>query len=571
MLTRPLDPPVIGAMTPADSTEATIGSTWLAASGRPVDDDLLRWPPDMFAFTDLILDRAEAYRFVVSPPSGRVWPPASAWPQDVSTAALRWSESTTEQPGDLPELVAREWGVVRDALDTPLDAVASGRAWRLTQALLTLHAVADEACAGIATGTKPPDVGIVLRARSRELLARTGTISRIDPARLRVLPKYRTPNGGITYRSISRYVSRTGPAVKYGVHTVRTPGRNPASEKLNMLLLPWPLRVSAGDFRPLPQSIRERDAEPFGFFRYQPSEPFDLSLVDRLLTSAAEHVDQVDAVVLPESSVAREDLSGLEAVLSRHGVALVIAGVRGGSAASDSFGSNSVYFGASLDGEWWHYPQHKHHRWSLDRSQIEQYHLEEVLDPRVRWWEAIEIERRSVEIIERDDGHTIAALVCEDLAQIDEVADLLRSLGPTLVVALVLDGPQLASRWTARYASVLADDPGSAVLTLTSHGMVANAWRDGQPPSTVVAMWKDNARGLREIKLDPDAQGILLSLHRHNAIRRAADGRAPDRNSSDLRVSEVTQLHVAHNGRARAGWPDRDPTADEPRITPMKE
>jgi hypothetical protein len=544
MLTRPLDPLVIEAMTPADAPEATIGSIWLAASGRAVDDDLLRWPPDMFAFTDLILDRAEAYRFVVSPPSGRGWPPAGAWPQDVSAAARCWSEWTTERPGDLPDLVAREWGVVRDALDTLPGAVASGRAWRLTQALLTLHAVADEACAGTATGTKAPDVGIVLRARSRELLARTGTISRIDPARLRVVPKYRTPNGGITYRSISRYVSRTGPAVKYGVHRVRTPGRNPASEQLNMLLLPWPLQVSAADFRPLPQSIREREVEPFGFFRYQPSEPFDPSLVDRLLTAAAEHVDQVDAVVLPESSVAREDLPGLETVLSRHGVALVIAGVRGDSAASDSFGSNSVYFGASLDGKWWHYRQDKHHRWSLDRSQIEQYHLEEVLDPRVRWWEAIEIERRSVEIIERDDGHTIAALVCEDLAQIDEVAELLRSVGPTLVVALVLDGPQLASRWTARYASVLADDPGSAVLTLTSYGMVASAWRDGQPPSTVVALWKDNSRGLREIKLDPGAQGILLSLQRHTAIRRAADGRAPQHDSSDLRVSGITQLHA---------------------------
>jgi hypothetical protein len=530
-----------------------IGSTWLAASGRAVDDDLLRWPPDMFAFTDLILDRAEAYRFVVSPPSAREWPPASAWPQDVSAAARRWSEWTTEVPGDLPDLVTREWGVVRDALDTPLDAVAEGHAWRLIQALLTLHAVADEACAGIATGTKAPDVGVGLRARARELLARTGTISRIDPARLRVLPKYRTPNGGITYRSISRYLSRTGPAVKYGVHTVTAPGRSPASEQLNMLLLPWPLRVSAGDFRPLTQSIHEREVEPFGFFRYQPSGPFDLSLVDRLLTSAAEHVDQVDAVVLPESSVAREDLPGLEAVLSRHGVALVIAGVRGGSAAADSFGSNSAYFGASLDGKWWHYRQHKHHRWSLDRSQIEQYHLEEVLDPRVRWWEAIEIERRSVEIIERDDGHAIAALVCEDLAQIDEVADLLRSVGPTLVVALVLDGPQLASRWTARYASVLADDPGSAVLTLTSYGMVANAWRDGQPPSSVVALWKDNTRGQREIKLDADAQGILLSLERHTAIRRAADGREPEQHASDLRVSEITQLHVAQTGRTAAG------------------
>jgi hypothetical protein len=31
--------------------ELTIGSIWLSASGRAVDDDLLRWPPDLLALT----------------------------------------------------------------------------------------------------------------------------------------------------------------------------------------------------------------------------------------------------------------------------------------------------------------------------------------------------------------------------------------------------------------------------------------------------------------------------------------------------------------------------------------
>jgi hypothetical protein len=53
---------------------------------------------------------------------------------------------------------------------------------------------------------------------------------------------------------------------------------------------------------------------------------------------------------------------------------------------------------------------------------------------------------------------------CEDLASLDEWAELVRSAGPSLVVALLLDGPQLAARWPCRYSSVLVDDPGSAVL-----------------------------------------------------------------------------------------------------------
>jgi hypothetical protein len=55
------------------------------------------------------------------------------------------------------------------------------------------------------------------------------------------------------------------------------------------------------------------------------------------------------------------------------------------------------------------------------------------------------------------------------------VAELLRDVGPTLVVTILLDGPQLGSRWTARCASVLADDPGSAVLTADRNARVSLA------------------------------------------------------------------------------------------------
>jgi hypothetical protein len=48
----------------------------------------------------------------------------------------------------------------------------------------------------------------------------------------------------------------------------------------------------------------------------------------------------------------------------------------------------------------------------------------------------------------------------------------MNAIGPNLVIALLMDGPQLENRWPARYATVLAEDPGSAVLTVTSLGMV---------------------------------------------------------------------------------------------------
>ena len=60
---------------PADGT-LTVRSLWHDIAGRWLGDELLEWAPDLFAFTDVILNRSEAYRFAVSPPEGTSWPPS---------------------------------------------------------------------------------------------------------------------------------------------------------------------------------------------------------------------------------------------------------------------------------------------------------------------------------------------------------------------------------------------------------------------------------------------------------------------------------------------------------------
>ena len=524
----------------------TIDTTWLAASGRPVNDELLSWPPDMLAFTHVILDRAEAYRFAVSPPTGSDWPPseASLWDQAVTDAARQWCRRTDDGLSPMPELVQSEWEVVRNASATSLNDLSSGRAWRLCVALLTLHAIADEVCAGVGVraGRREP-IGISLRAQMRELLARSGSMARIVPDRLRVLPKYRTSGVGITSRSISRYTCVVGPSVEFEVRGVA--GRCAACEQgqLNLLLLPWPLRIEDDDFRPLAGSVRERPVEPYGFFEYRPSDDFDLGLVDRVLRAARQEAGHIDVVVLPESSLLEEDLDELEETLALHDVDMLIAGVRSGSD-DPSGGSNWVHIGSRFASHWARVRQDKHHRWSMDSSQIAQYHLEHVLDPRLRWWEAMPVQPRSLQLVERGDGQAIASLVCEDLARIDEVTNLLRAVGPNLVVSLLLDGPQLATRWTARYAAALVDDPGSAVLTLSSFGMVHRTWSGSHEPSSIVALWKDAVGRSVEIPLDQGAQGIVLTTDWRPAIRRAADGRSPANNALDLTLSRVTQVRA---------------------------
>ena len=61
-------------------------------SPGPAWSELLDWPPDVFAFANVVLTHTEAYRFAVAPPPGRRWPPAPGWNQLVSNTAEAWRE-----------------------------------------------------------------------------------------------------------------------------------------------------------------------------------------------------------------------------------------------------------------------------------------------------------------------------------------------------------------------------------------------------------------------------------------------------------------------------------------------
>jgi hypothetical protein len=113
------------------------------------------------------------------------------------------------------------------------------------------------------------------------------------------------------------------------------------------------------------------------------------------------------------------------------------------------------------------------------------------------------------------------------------------------MTAFLLDGPQLASRWGARYASVLADDPGAAVLTLTSYGMALRSRPGRRDPSTVIALWKEPAGGAREIPLEPGAHAVLLTVCGDVATRRSADGRRPADTGASIFDVAIHQIRAA--------------------------
>jgi hypothetical protein len=554
-------------MSTALKTELTPASVWEALAGSAIAEDLLEWPPDVFALTDVILTRSEAYRFALSPPSGLSWPPdhVPSWADAVTDAGRRWSAWVDERIGALPELIAAEWDVLQEAAHVPFEDLTNASDWRVCEALLTLHAIADEACAGTAVALTSSDGhGTVYRARARELLTRKGSLSRVPSQALRVLPKVRTAPHGTSPRVLSRYVGVHPPGVETRWHKVptRRPGTEPQVQHANFLLLPWPLRVRASDFHPVEGSVRSLTNEPYGFFEFAPSEGLDLELMDRTLVAARDEVDNVDVVVMPENAVDESEIEGVEAILASHHVRGLIAGVREQRRPPGQFSRNWVHLGASIGEEWLRIAQTKHHRWSLDEAQIDQYNLGGSLHPRIRWWEAMDVPRRAVHFVEGGDGVTLASVVCEDLAEIDEVADVLRSVGPTIVVTPLLDGPQLSSRWAARYASVLADDPGSAVLTLTSYGMARRSRPRGRDASPIIALWKDAVRGVREIPLESGAHGILLTVTADLTNRRSGDGRRPVLNCTELFDVSVYQVHASGTGstaRRRQGGAPADP------------
>ena len=114
-------------------------------------------------------------------------------------------------------------------------------------------------------------------------------------------------------------------------------------------------------------------------------------------------------------------------------------------------------------------------------------------------------------------------LICEDLARQDPVSELIRAVGPNLVVALLMDGPQLEHRWAAKYATVLAEDPGSSVLTVTSLGMARLSRPPKKPVSRAVALWKDPVSGAVEVALPEPRLDVRVGPGRTRESRAPRD------------------------------------------------
>ncbi|MGX9574283.1 hypothetical protein [Mesorhizobium sp. f-mel] len=330
------------------------------------------------------------------------------------------------------------------------------------------------------------------------------------------------------------------------------------------------------------EPIRSTD-EQWGWFRINPDwcpsskgEKLDdansgfaqfLTFVTTLIRVAERDVGKVHVLVFPEASLSSAVFRKLKSCLEGTNVELLIAGLFDKTDADGAGYEHGNYAALAVVGKngLISYRQ-KHHRWRLGRSQIQTYALGASLDPNYGWWEDIDILSRSLDVYVLRGTTTVTTLICEDLARHDPCQELVRGIGPNLVFALLMDGPQLKARWPSRYATVLADDPGSSVLSLTSLGLVERSNATGLlPQSRSIGLWRDDRGETYELVLPASAQALCLSLQATGFVEHTLDGRSDSGASESWRLSGIQPVSVPKDtvglkavldGR----WPDQQST-----------
>lgn len=396
-----------------------------------------------------------------------------------------------------------------------------------------------------------------------------------------VLPKVRTPSVGCTLRSLTHHLAllpplgvaraKWKPSIKVPASVTGMP-----NGQMNLLLVPFPYSIDASSFCGAAIETTQDEKSRYGYFSVHQDwlrgdagarrEAIVTFLAD-LVQVGRKSARAINAVIFPELSLDHETYQQIKIWLQENvpEIELLVAGVSNKAHGRKGNFVAVTSFHADREGGPVRVSQatvrEKHHRWKLDPQQLRNYGLQGVLSPEVTWWEDIQLLSRRVDftVLRRDS--VLAALICEDLARIDPCQFLLRAVAPNLVIGLLMDAPQVNARWPARYATVLAEDPGCAVLTLTSRALMTRQHRLGVHTSKggdrYVAMWREDGDSA-PLSLDCpyDAQALLLTLTEKRARDVSLDGRADDSAKAwsyaghvPVRLSEAKTKHAAILGK----------------------
>ena len=427
-----------------------------------------------------------------------------------------------------------------------------------------------------------------------------------------VLPKSRTPQVGCTLRSLSHHLAFLPPKGRVRGRWLvedRKYVKNQTKSTVELLLIPYPYAFRStylkrkngctegfehlnnwgwfeveqgwnsriknfGVKRPLTGDELERRKEWGGPTDKETVKFRGLAALVDMLRSSADF--DIDGVVFPELSLDYKQYKEVSDYLLRYATHPERVFLVGGIALNDqppqsaAFADgkpktpmqNSVVMAfnhrEASKPEWgnrrWdiEWAREKHHRWKLDEWQLKRYALSHRLDPSMVWWEDLAVKSREVGFMEFHPGSIATALICEDLARIEPAQIAIRSVGPNLVFVLLMDGPQIPNRWSNQYAGVLADDPGSSVLTMSSMGLIhrTNTTSPDQR-SRSFALWRDQLGGLQEIELPVGYHAVNISLKRTNVQEQTMDMRAdPGDTTAVWTLVGVNPIRIDADGKS---------------------
>lgn len=528
-------------------------------------DTFLKWPPDVFALCASILKRSGAYTALLQGPEMDI--PLSPLQQlhecaDNWLKYLRGTLRPTFSPlstSNISEkiMVSALWDELWECRYVPLFQITSCPL--LLVDLVEMMSLADEVCHGSGLPLRSehvltyPIVHEGWKVLQPNKYGSSLCSDRIHPSTARVLPKMHTPVSGLTTRSFSHHLTFCETdEIQPRWFIIPGPCGSAANRNhINLLIIPWPLTC-------IPSQIREsgvhnpplrRGGSPGHYFTYKihDSRRGVADIIDSLCAEASLQLGSLDGVIMPELALTSDDYEAVrERVLAKS--LLLITGV-GREATQHSRGENQLCVDVPLSRyHAVHFRQAKHHRWRLDASQIQTYGIGARLDPKYSYWEDIDVGDRRLLFLVLRPWLVTSALICEDLARHDPVGELLRGVGPHLVIALLMDGPQLANRWSSRYAAVLADDPGSSVLSVSSLGMVSLSRPiPTDPINRKVALWKDSATRTHELALPDGATALALTISVKYQSEDSADTRSDNGTAAVPFLTGVHEIRLPEN------------------------
>lgn len=382
-----------------------------------------------------------------------------------------------------------------------------------------------------------------------------------------VLPKGRTTSLGCSLRSMSRNIGLAPITTEVNAKFGNFSGYKNTG-LFNLLAIPYPFDICHNCFQPSFDggTSSRKSSERWRWFHVQQTwidalntqtkRTGQLNNLSKIIDNSQNRGGEIHGVVLPELSLDFNLFVGFADVIAEQhqSIEVLVAGTsnalvelpKGQLLKPGNFVCTAIFEPLTAGMKKREYSlsvQHKHHRWKLTHNQIVDYGISHTLNPMYDWWENTNISTRALNFWAFRENSILSTLICEDLARNDPAHQVLRTIGPNLVIALLMDGPQLDSRWPGRYASMLSEDPGASVLTLTSGGLLHDRKGGGRYDNSYqVALWSEPGKPNRVLDMGENNGGILLNLQGVNRSTQTLDGRHKPNSAKEWRLVGVKEV-----------------------------